>query len=326
PLLEAVSAVPEVAGASAIHIAPGRPFNWAFNVYPEGHEYADREVRETANFRAVWPDYFETARIELVGGRTFGWADRHDSEPVVIVNRAFAERWWPGETAVDRQLRLSSTTARPHRIVGIVDDVRQFGFGRAPVPEVYYLHEQWGSATGQTLVVRFTDGDAVAHAGGVRDAIHAFDPLVVVEDVESMASILGASAATTRFLAFVLTLFGGFALALGAVGVFGVTAFSIGRRMPEFGVRMALGSSRQGVVGAALLHAARPVVLGLLIGLVLAVGTGRLLESALYQVEPSDPITLVAVAAVLLSVSTAAVLGPVLRAGAVDLVRVLSRS
>ncbi len=324
-LVDEIGALPGVTGASAIHIVPGRADNWSFPTYPEGHRYAEDENVITTNFRAVLPDYFEVAGIGLLQGRTFSRLDRRDTERVVLVNRAFAERWWPGESPLGRTVRVFSTEAEPYRVVGVVDDVRQFGYDRAPSPELYYLQAQWDWQIGQTLVVRFADGDPMRHAALVQTAVHGVDSQVAISQVESMESVLGTSAATTRFLAFVLTAFGALALALGAVGVFGVTSYAVGRRVPEYGVRIALGASRESVVRVALARAASPIVPGLAVGIGLALAAAGLLEAALYGVDPVDPATLGFVTVLFVAVSALAALVPALRAGGVDPIRVLNR-
>jgi ABC-type antimicrobial peptide transport system permease subunit len=161
------------------------------------------------------------------------------------------------------------------------------------------------------------------HAAALKQAVWAVDRDVPVRGLDELAQVFGNSAATTRFLALVLSSFGALALALGAIGVFGVTAFTVGRRTPEFGVRVALGASRTGVLRTALATCALPVGIGVVAGLAAAAASSRALRSVLFDVEPSDPATFVSVAATLVVVALLASLLPAWRASRVDPVRVL---
>lgn len=322
-LIARLSDAPGVESASAIHLLPGTRSNWSFPTWPEGVVHPDGEARPSTNFRAVYPGYFETLGIPLLQGRSVQPGDREDTERVVVVNRAFAERWWPGQDPIGRTVRVFSSTATPYRVVGVVGDVRQFGLDRPPAPELYYSPRQWDWQISQSLVVRYADGDPLAHAEEVRRVVREVDPRVPVTDVAALDGVVGQSARTTRFLTLLLSAFGALAVFLGAVGVFGVTAYVVGRRTAEFGVRLALGSTRHAVVGTAVRGTLGPVVAGLGLGVVGAWTASRLLASALYGVEPTDPVTFTAVPALLLAVGTLAALAPAWRAGRVDPVEVL---
>lgn len=323
-LIERLKVLPGVTGASAIHLTPGTLDNWSFPTYPEGHDYGEDEARVSTNFRVVWPDYFETVGIPLLEGRTLSREDRVGSEMVVVVNRAFVDRWWPGESALGKTVRVFGATEPPARVAGVVGDVRQFGLGREPDPELYYAHRQWGWAVSQTLVVKFADGDPLDRAPAVRRIVAELDALVPVSRMERLNDVLGQNAENSRFLTLLLTTFGALAVVLGAVGVFGVTAYAVGLRVPEYGVRMALGASRSGVVGRALATAGRPVLLGLGAGVLAALIAARFLAGLLYRVTPADPVTFVGVSAFMATVGLLAALVPALRAGRVDPVEVLA--
>lgn len=324
-LLARFEADPAVEAVSAIHLLPGTTDNWSFPTYPEGHVYGENEAVTTTNFRYVWPGYFALMEIELLRGRALSAADDEDAESVVVVNRAFADRWWPGEDPVGRAVRVFTTDARPMRIVGVVGDVRQEGRGHDARPELYAPHLQAPWQIGQHLVVRFGDGETTPHAARVRALVSEVDPGIAVEDIASLDEVFGRSASRTRFMAVLLGGFGLLALGLGAVGVFGVTATAVGRRIPEFGVRRALGSTSGDIVRSAVLRAGRPVALGLAVGVALAWLAAGLLENLLYGIEPTDPATLLGVAATLLVTSLVAAFLPALRAGRVDPASVLNR-
>lgn len=241
-----------------------------------------------------------------------------------MVNQAFVEEFWPDGDALGRQVRIFSREGTPYRVVGVVKDVRQHTRRLAPLPEMYVPYGQWGWGMSMWLMVRFEDGGSMAHSASVRDAVWSVDSDVPITGMAELAAVLGRSTRTTRFLALLLSAFGLLALALGAVGVFGVTAYTVGRRTPEVGVRIALGGSRATVLSAALRASLVPVAAGLAVGLLGARGASGLLESVLYRVEPTDPATFAGVAGVLAGVATVAALLPAWRASRVDPVRVLN--
>jgi hypothetical protein len=324
-VMERLRALPEVEGAAAIQLLPGTVNNWSFPTYPEGVDLGEGSV-PSVNIRLVTPGYFETLGLPLSRGRALTATDDADDEKVVVVNEAFVERFWPGEDPLGRTLRIMGATTPPHRVVGVVADVRQHGFGRDPRPEMYFAHAQLGWNATFWVVARMRPGvEPLASAGAIRDAVWAVDPDVPVAGLDELSRIFDASADTTRFLTAVLGTFGALALLLGAVGVFGVTTFTVGRRTPEFGVRIALGAGGREVLGSALGRSLLPVAAGLVLGLAAAAVATRALESALYQVEPSDPLTYAAVGFTLAAVATLAALLPAWRASRLDPVLVLSR-
>ncbi len=322
-VLERVEALPEVERAAAIHLLPGTSDNWSFPTRPEGFESTDGTT-PSVNIRLVTPGYLETVQVPLLQGRTLQPTDDEGGETVVVVNQAFVDRYWPAESdPLGLTLRITSTTAR---VVGVVGDVRQHGFGSEPRPEMYFAHGQLTWDATFWIVARVRPGiDPAAPARALRDAVWAVDPDVPVGGLEPLTSVYADSAATTRFLATVLGGFGLLALLLGAVGVFGVTAFAVGRRTGEFGVRVALGARRREVLGTAVGRSLVPVAVGLGVGLLAAAVTSRVLASVLYDVAPSDPATFGAVVLTLGAVALGAALLPAWRAAAVDPATVLRR-
>jgi predicted permease len=323
-VLERVRALPAVERASAIHLLPGTPDNWNFPTFIEGVEIVAGQVIPAVNFRVVWPEYFETVGQRLIQGRSLARTDDGDAELAVVVNQAFVEHYWPGEAPLGRELRLFSTEAEAHRVVGVVEDTRQHGLSREPLPEMYFTHAQvpWNMSFWIVARVR-GDEPALAHADDIRAAVWSADPAVPIGGTDELARVMDSTAATTRFVTVVLGAFGALALLLSAVGVFGVTAYGVGRRIPEFGVRVALGASRGDVVRSALAGSLWAVTLGLGAGVLAASFATDALAAALYEIEPSDPATFVGVAGVLLAVAVVAALVPAWRAGRVDPVAAL---
>ena len=323
-VLERVRALPAVERASAIHLLPGTRGNWNFPTFIEGVEIVPGQVIPAVNFRMVWPEYFETVGVSVLQGRGLARTDDGDAELSVVVNQAFVERFWPGEDPLGRELRLFSTEAAPYRVVGVVQDMRQHGLAREPMPEMYFAHAQYRIGMSFWVVARVRGNEApLAQAAEIRAAVWSVDPDVPIGGVDELARVMHSTAATTRFVTVVLGAFGALALLLSAVGVFGVTAYGVGRRIPEFGVRVALGASRGDVVRSALAGSLWAVTLGLGAGVLAASFATDALAAALYEIEPSDPATFVGVAGLLLVVAVVAALVPAWRAGRVDPVRAL---
>jgi len=322
-VLDRVRAVPGVESAGAIHLLPGTLGNWSFPTWPEGVDLPEGSATPSVNFRMIWPGYFETVGMRLVRGRLLEETDGADDEKVAVVNQAFVDRFWPGQDPIGRTVRTLSSTGDAYRVVGVVGNVRQHGLAREPRPEMYFTHRQWGWSMSFWIVARVRGSAPMEHAAALKQAVWDVDRDVPVTGLDELARVFGNSAATTRFLALVLSSFGALALALGAIGVFGVTAFTVGRRAPEFGVRVALGASRTGVLRTALATCALPVGVGVVVGLAGASAASRALRSALFGVAPSDPATFAGVAATLVVVALLASVLPAWRASRVDPVRVL---
>jgi putative ABC transport system permease protein len=323
---ERVAAVPGVESVGAIHLLPGTENNWSFPTFPEGVDIPAGSPVPSVNFRAVRPGYFETLRIPLRTGRLLGAADRADSEPVALVNEAFVARFWPGEDPLGRTVSYFRRDGTAYRVVGVVADVRQHDRAAEPRPEMYYAHAQvpWNQMA-MWIMARVRTGAPLDYAEAVRAAVWDVDADVPIAGMDDMSAVLGRSTRTMRFLAFLLTGFGLLALILGGIGVFGVTAYTVGRRLPEFGVRIALGSSRAQVLGTALLHGVVPVALGLVAGMAAAALSADLLESVLYGVTPRDPWAFAGVAGLFGVVALVATMLPAWRASRLDPVAVLSK-
>ncbi|MEJ2204391.1 MAG: ABC transporter permease, partial [Gemmatimonadota bacterium] len=282
---ERVAALPGIAQVGGIDLLPGTGAVTRSPTWPEGSdESGDGEV-PFVNFRIVAPGYFEAAGVPVLLGRTLSGRDGGTSEKVMVVNQAFADRFWPDRDPIGRSVRTQRPGADLYRVVGVVGDVRQAGLAAAPEPEMYVTQSQWGVSRRLWVIARVEVGSPLDHAEAVRDAIWSVDAEVPIPDVDDLASVFDRSAATTRFLTVVLTSFGVISLVLGGIGVFGITAFAVGRRLPEFGVRIALGSSRVAVLREALSTSLIPVVGGLVVGLGSALVSGAALRTVLYEIE-----------------------------------------
>ena len=316
-----LEAMPGVEAVGANHMIPVAA--WGFN---GGLILADRQEPETppiVNWRTITPGYFDAMGIPLLRGRAPSDADDEASVEVAWVNRAFVDQHLSADTgsgtdAIGRRFRHSIEKEDQWvEVAGIVGDVHQHGLENDAQPEVYRPLAQVERPVGMAYFLR-TSGDPRALYGPIRDAVAALDRDVAVSRLETMDEVVWASITRPRLTA---GLFAGFAmltLLLAAVGIYGVVAYEVGQRIREIGLRMALGSDRRAVVGLIVGQTLRRTLVGLALGLGLALVGGRWLASLLFRVDSRDPVVLVVVAALLCAVATVAALRPALRAAGVD--------
>jgi len=277
----------------------------------------------TADYHLVDTGYFAAFDIPLIRGRLFDERDREDTEHVVVVNRAFAEMVWPGEDPLGRQITAGGMDSYWNQekwatVVGVVGDVRQRSLIEEARPGYYFSYRQRPSRSwSMTVAVRPERGRAVDLGPPVRDVVRRIDPDVPVS-ITTMESRVSTAVADRRFSMLVLVVFAVVALVLASVGIYGVVAYTVARRTREIGIRVALGadpvSVRRFVQRDALLGAAAGGVAG--IGLALALT--RIMQSLLYEVSPTDPVTFAAVVATLGAVAWLAAYMPSRRGSKVD--------
>ncbi|MBW3533942.1 MAG: ABC transporter permease [Gemmatimonadetes bacterium] len=322
-VMDRVGALPGVTAVGGIQLLPTTYGNWSFPTHLEDHPVVEGEAPPSINFRVVTPGYVEVMGIPLVAGRTLNAGDDAGAEAVAVVNRTLAERYWPGGDALGKELRFFSPTAEPVRVVGVVGDVRQHGLDRDVRPELYLTPEQyrWG-AVSFWIVARTAEAPEPL-LPLVREAVWEVDPDAPVSSLDTMERVVARSAGNRRLVTALLAGFGLVALALGVVGVYGVTAYTVARRTPEFGVRLALGASRARVLRSAMVQGMAPVALGVVAGVAGAAMASGLLSSLLWEVPPRDPLTLGSVAGFLGAVAALATALPAWRAIRVDPTRVL---
>jgi putative ABC transport system permease protein len=270
--------------------------------------------------------YFDAMNIPLTDGRGVRPSDNGDAnaERVLVVNQSFVRRYFPDERALGAQLRIFGADAPPARIVGVAGDVTQFTLDQPAEPVIYV---PWAQAPDwqqdEPWIVLRTAGDPGALLAAARSAIREIEPHAPVYAAQPMQAIVSATLARPRFRTFLLLSFAGIAFLLAALGVYGMVAYAASRRLPELGVRVALGaqpgSILQDVVGRGL----RPVVAGAAAGVVLGFLAVRFLRSFVYGVSVTDPLTFLAVPLLLLVVATAAAWFPGRRASHVDPMEVL---
>lgn len=314
-LVERARALPGVEEAALASLVPVTPRGTTSQVM-EGYEPPSGQNSVEVPFSVVDDRYFETMRIPLLHGRTFSSADRSDSERVAIVSEAMALRYWGERNAVGRRFRSEGSPDGWRRVVGVVGDSIISDLTEETGPQAYFPWEQTGASSGVVLVR--TTADPAAVIAMLRDELRAIDPDIPVLRANTMAGHLGESLALPRIGVRFLSGFGVVALTLACLGLYGIVSFAVGRRMVEVGVRMALGARGGQVVWLILREVAFMVGLGIVLGLGLSLLATAALEGALFGVSPTDPITLLTVAGMLLLVAVGAALVPALRAAKAD--------
>lgn len=315
-LLERVRAVPGVHHAALGMTVPLGFDSQQTGIAVPGYEFAPDE-RRSIDYTIVGEGYFEAMGMEVVAGRTFGPVDGPESEPVIMVNRRFADRYWPGESALGRTV----ASRGERRVVGVVETGKYKKLGEDPLPYMWFPHDQvWSSS--MILHVK-TAGEPGALAGPIRREIRSLDPDMPAADITPLETHLGLALMPARLGGTALGLFGLLGLFLAAVGIYGVMAYSVAQRSRELGIRMALGASYGSVVRMVLKEGMALAAVGGVIGLVGAVAAARLVEGLLYDVDAFDPVAFGVVPVVLLTVAALAVYVPAHRAAGVDPVRSL---
>ena len=269
--------------------------------------------RPFASYRSVSPAFFKVLGIPLLRGRELTWADA--GTRAVVISESTAKAVWPGIDPIGQKFDVDTSSGFDgFQVVGIVGDTRSVSLFKAPTPMVYQLHEN--GLTG-SLLLR-TRLPATAVAPELRRAIWKIDPSVAVPDIRSMGQIVSASLAPQRFETLLTSLFAAAAFLLACLGIYGVVSYSVVRRTREIGIRMALGARKADVVRPIVGQGMAPALLGLGVGIIGAVGFTRLLSSLLFEVKPTDPLTFIAIALLLICVALLACYIPARRAMRVD--------
>ena len=314
--IRALRGIVSAATASAVPLTAG---NTSTEVHVPGVENRDG-TRPSASWRLVSPDYFATMGIPL-RGRDFSPRDVAESRSTVIISEAMARAYWPDRDPIGLTITPSSFGSRERTIIGVAGDVRSLGLDTEP-PRTLYLSTAQLSLSGTQLVWR-SSGDPASHIAAVRDIIRRMDPGAPLYEVRSMNDLRDDSFNPRRFNMYLLGVFAGTAVLLAAIGLFGVMAYLVSQRTREIGVRMALGADRSAIMWLILGRGLALSAAGAAIGIGLALGLTRVMESLLFSVSPRDPGTFVAVPVLLVAVALAACYLPARRAIRVDPVTAL---
>jgi putative ABC transport system permease protein len=313
-LLERVSALPGVQRAALSSVIP-LDGDSDMDVLVEGRPLPQTSVEATTTwYRLVSAGYLQTMGIALRSGRDIAPGE---AVPVVVVNETAARRYWPGEDPIGRRVRFGAQPDAPwFTVIGVAGDVRMGGAREGGRTEMYLPY--WHFPEPGTNVVLKTSGDPMRLTGGVRAAVREIDPDMPVSGLDTMEAIVARSVAQPRFIALLSGVFAALALALAAIGIYGVTSYAVAQRTSEIGVRMALGAGRSEVFRLVVGEGLKLASLGALLGVAGALALSRSMGTLLFEVAPQDPATYGATTAALLGVALLAGVLPARRATRVD--------
>jgi predicted permease len=318
-LLEQLRGIPGVQSVAVTSMLPisGRGIGAWFNridrplpdnVQPTGEAY-----------RVVTPEYFATIGIPLETGRMFDANDRREA-PAIIVNEALVKKYYPNENPLGKPVYLGAPDNRLFEsapIVGVVGDTRDVGLGIDPIPTVYIPLAVMRNWPFYSLVIRHS-GSSAPIVASARRIVRGIDPTIPITNVQTLSEVVSSATAPARWSTALLGVFAGVALVTAVLGVFGLLSYTVTQRARELGIRIALGASSRGVQQLVLSQGLSLVAAGVAVGLVGAFALTRFMQSLLYGVTPTDPLTFVGVGAVLVAAAAAASLLPARRATRID--------
>jgi putative ABC transport system permease protein len=318
-LLEKVGPQPGVLSAAMatnyplnpLGIANG-PFNRNFLI--EGQSLGESELAPQADFRVVSPDYFQTIQLPLVKGRLLEEQDHETALRVAVINQSLARHRWGNDDPIGKRVSFDRGQSWV-TIVGVVGDTRHYGIDREPADEIYGAIRQAGGA--QYLLAR-TASEPTNLARQLRQTIHELDGETAIDLVNTLAEARNESLASPRLTTLLLTLFAALALVITAAGIAGVMSLSVTQRTHELGVRLALGATQSRVLWLVSRQGMALVLIGLAIGTAGALALTRMMTALLFAIEPTDPLTFLAVSLVLATAAAFACYVPARRVTTID--------
>lgn len=300
-------AIPGVEDAAAVNVVPFNGYHATADVWPADRPAPPPAERGQAQYRMISPTYIGTFGVPVIAGRSFDDHDNASAEPVVLISRTLARRYWTESGAIGAGLFVDDNNgARLARVAGVVGDVQHYGLDAEVTPDVYVPIPQVPDTTVQWLANNMywgmrTAGPPTAVREAFRQALRDVDPDVPASAIKTMDEALEGALAPRRLNLRLVTAFAAMALALAAAGVYAVTSFGVAMRRREMAIRTALGARAGENVRVLVMDAARPIVAGLCVGLAAALAAAPALRSVLFAVDPVAPGPFAAVAATLLA-------------------------
>ncbi|HWP72404.1 MAG TPA: ABC transporter permease [Gemmatimonadaceae bacterium] len=325
-----IAALPGVRNVGGITNVPLEGYGTGCTVvWREGRPFASGEQPPCVSTPLASPGFLEALRIP-VRGRTPTWADVESGSQAVVVTQALADRLWPGEDAIGKGINSNGSRSTTwYRVVGVVPELRAEALDRPPTEAVFYAmtgftpNGRTGQANFLTYLVRTEGVNPTSLIAPIRRMLMEANPRVPFVEARTMDEVFAQSMSRTSFVMILLGVAAAVALALSAVGTYGVISYLVTQRRPEIGVRIALGASVGLVSRLVVLQSLRLALVGVVIGLVAALATTRLFSKLLFGVSPTDPVVMVSVAATLVLVAGLAAFAPARRAARIDPVEVL---
>jgi predicted permease len=317
-LVEQVRGLPGVESAGLINRVPARDGGWQATLTLADRPDLEGDSRPNAFYRPVTSGTFSALGVEVIEGRGVEDADRAEGRRVAVVNETFARTMFPGESALGRIISSNGFTRADIEIVGVVRNVVIDDLV-GPVPmAAYYPWSQTLRGSGYAVLVAKTSLEPVALAGPIRSLVRQLDSRAAVGRIETMDQVVDDAMAEPLRLRFFLALFSVLGIVLGSVGVYGVVSYSVQRRTPEFGIRLALGAAPGDLMATVVRAGMLPVAVGVVAGSVVALVASNVVAGFLFGVEPTDPTSLAAAAGTLFASGVIAALVPAWRASATD--------
>jgi len=315
----AIERVATLPGVKAVAFGWGVPLtgNKWFNTFEiDGQTTGSPDDRLRLPTRSVTPDYFSALGLRVIEGRAFRSSDNDNAPRVVLINQAAANRYFPGKSAVGRNLRFAGNRTNLLEVVGVLADARTDALTEAAEPEVYFSFWQSG-AFSKHLIVR-THGDPHSLAFAVEKQLRAIDPTVSVENIKTLEEIRADSVAARTFAMNVLVGFAVVACLLATVGIYGVLSLAAGSRRTEIAIRMAVGAQRGDVLRLILRDGIRLAAIGVGVGIVVAFAPAAGLKTYLFGIGAADPLTLAAMVVLVMAITLMTCWIPARRAARVD--------
>lgn len=318
-VLENLKSVPGIEAAGVAESLPMGGEGESTVIKIVDHPAKDPKELPFANYTIVSPGYFAAVGASLLRGRDIADSDTAKSVPVTVINATMAKKYWPGEDPLGKQVALGSPRYPTWTIVGIVADIKHFSMREDVAPEMYvpYTQPQWPSMLTTHVAVRST-ADNITLSTALRSAVHSADPDLPIANLAPLKTLVDQSMTQPRFAMLLLTSFAALALLLAAIGMYGVISYSVAQRTQEIGIRMALGAARASVFRMVLVQGARLAALGIAIGLITALAVTRLMNTFLFGIQATDPLTFAGVCVLLAAVALLACYLPARRATRVD--------
>jgi predicted permease len=320
-LLPQLEAIPAVERAGATLMPPIAETGWRNTLTIRSRPVPESE-RPSIRYDLIAPGYFEAIGARVIEGRDFAMRDLMGPASVAIVNRAAADRYWPETEVLGQEILGGDTFERPWlRVVGVVEDVRQSLF--EPVQPEVYVPIQHDRVLGLTLVIRARPGTAPTVVREIREVIATHDRDVPITATGMLRDRIDMAIARPRFNARLISIFAGLAVLLACVGTYGVLAFGVSLRRREIGIRTAIGAGRTGVIGLVLREATLIAGFGITLGVLGSLTVSSLMSGMLFEIEPTDPVTLVLAVLAIAAVAFTAALRPAWVAASIDPVEAL---